>query len=167
MSLFTKRERSLIFSAIKKACFLKSMLLLKFLIRWCSNILNLFNISMMLNKFILQWFWVNVTTRAQLYLTQNKRWSKIYKIVLSLAYFHFKFVCINNASVTIYNGCFVFRLVNGCYVCCSLVEIIFLKLKQLFPSLTEQNKEKQKENFTKTCKTCNKWGVYQHLCVTL
>ena len=38
----TKRERSLIFSALKKSSFLKSMLL------W-----------------IIQWFWVNVTTKAR------------------------------------------------------------------------------------------------------
>ena len=64
MSLFTKRERSLIFSALKKSTFLKSMLLLNFLIRWSWNILNLFNISMMLNKCIIRWFWVNVITKA-------------------------------------------------------------------------------------------------------
>ena len=36
-------------------------------------------------------------------------------------------------------------------------------LKQLFTSLTEQNKEKRKESRTKTC---NKRGVYQRLGVT-
>ena len=41
---------------------------------------------------------------------------------------------------------------------------IFLMLKQLFPSLTEQNKEKRKKSHTKKC---NKRGVYQHLGVTL
>ena len=40
------------------------MLLLKFLIRWCLNILNLFNISMLLHKCIFWWFWFDVTTKA-------------------------------------------------------------------------------------------------------
>ena len=40
--LFTKRECSLIFFALKKSTFLKSMLLLNFPIRWYLNILNLF-----------------------------------------------------------------------------------------------------------------------------
>ena len=47
------------------SCFLKSMLLLKFLIRWFKNILNLFNISMMLNKCNIRWFRFNVNTKAQ------------------------------------------------------------------------------------------------------
>ena len=54
-----------IFSALKKSSFFKSMLLLNFPIQWYLNILNLFNISMMLNKCIIQWFWVDVTTKAQ------------------------------------------------------------------------------------------------------
>ena len=119
--LFTKQERSLIFSALKKSSFLKWMLLLnflrvqvkyphsvsffwictiswkcvqiyffpasangaqtvlniiyerkkkkkKFLIRWPWNILYLLNISMMLNKWIIPWFWVNVATKAQYFL---------------------------------------------------------------------------------------------------
>ena len=49
------------FSALKKTCFLKSMLLLKILIQWHSNIFNILNIWMMLNKCIIQWFWLNVT----------------------------------------------------------------------------------------------------------
>ena len=61
MSLFAKREHWLNFSAIKKSSFLKSMLLLNFLIRWSWNILNLFNILMMLNKCIIWWFWFDVT----------------------------------------------------------------------------------------------------------
>ena len=40
--------------------------------------------------------------------------------------------------------CCVFRPANGCSACHSLVEIDFLTLKQLFPSLTEQNKQKIK-----------------------
>ena len=40
-SLFTKRERSLIFSGMKKSSFLKSMILLKFWNHGYSNILNL------------------------------------------------------------------------------------------------------------------------------
>ena len=48
--LFTKRERSLIFSSLKKSSFFKSMIFLNFQIRWFSNILNLFNILMILNK---------------------------------------------------------------------------------------------------------------------
>ena len=65
MSLFTKRERSLIFSLQKIFCFLKSMLLLKFQIQWCLNILNLLNI-LMSNKSIFRWFQFNVTTKAHL-----------------------------------------------------------------------------------------------------
>ena len=61
MSLFTKREHSLIFSGLKKSSFLKSMLLLNFPIRSSSNILNKNNILMMLNKCLIQWFWVDVT----------------------------------------------------------------------------------------------------------
>ena len=41
---------------------------------------------------------------------------------------------------------------------------IFLRLKQLFPFLTKQNKEKRKESRTKTC---NKREVYQQKGVTL
>ena len=63
MSLFTKRERSLIFSGLKKSTFLKSMLLSNFLIWWSWNILNKNSISMMLNKCLIQWFWVDVTTK--------------------------------------------------------------------------------------------------------
>ena len=55
--LFTERERSLIFSSLKKSCLLKSVLLVNFLIRWYSYILNLLNISMMLNKSIIQRYW--------------------------------------------------------------------------------------------------------------
>ena len=63
MSLFTKRERSLIFSGLRKYTFLKSMLLSNFLIRWSWNILNTNNVSMMLNKCLIQRFWVDVTTK--------------------------------------------------------------------------------------------------------
>ena len=51
--------------ALKKSTFLKSMLLLNFLIRWSKYILNLSNISMRLNKCIIQWFWVDVTSKAR------------------------------------------------------------------------------------------------------
>ena len=34
------------------------------MIQWYLNILNLFNISILLNKCIIQWFWVDVTTKA-------------------------------------------------------------------------------------------------------
>ena len=64
MSLFTKREGSLIFSGLKKSSFLKSLLLPNFLIWWSWNILYLFNILMMLNKWIIRWFWVDVTSKA-------------------------------------------------------------------------------------------------------
>ena len=40
--------------------------------------------------------------------------------------------------------CFVFQPANGCSTRRSLVKIDFLTLKQLFPSLTEQNKQKIK-----------------------
>ena len=53
MSLFTKREHWLIFSALKKSRFLKSSFLLNFWIQWYLNILNFFNILMMLNKSII------------------------------------------------------------------------------------------------------------------
>ena len=59
--LFTKRESSLIFSALKQTCFLKSMLSLNFPIQWYSNIFNLLNILMILIKCILRWFSFNVT----------------------------------------------------------------------------------------------------------
>ena len=64
-SLFTKREHSLIFSSLKKSSFLKSMLLINFPIQWYLNILNLYNILMMLNKCIIWWFSFYVTTRSQ------------------------------------------------------------------------------------------------------
>ena len=67
MFLFTKQEHSLIFSALKKSSFLKPMLLLIFLIQWSWNLLNLFNYLMMLNKILIQWFWVDVTTKACLF----------------------------------------------------------------------------------------------------
>ena len=66
MSLFTKLERSLIFSGLKKSSFLKSMLLSNFLIQWSWNILNKNNISMMLNKCLIQLFQVDVTTKPHL-----------------------------------------------------------------------------------------------------
>ena len=78
-SLFTKRERSLIFSALQKTYFLKSMFLLNFSIKWYSNIFNLLNILMMLNKFIIQWFSINVTTRSQNNLN-GKSIFQIYKL---------------------------------------------------------------------------------------
>ena len=76
-TLFTKRECSLIFSSLKKSSFLKMMKLLNFpiqlifppsywnqinTIQWYLNILNLFGISMILNKWIIQWFSFHVTT---------------------------------------------------------------------------------------------------------
>ena len=57
-------QRSLIFSALKKPSLLKLMLLLNFLIRWYWNISNLFHISMKLNKILIWWFWVDVSTKA-------------------------------------------------------------------------------------------------------
>ena len=79
MSLFTKKERSLIFSSLKMSCFLKSMLLLKFAIWWCLNILNLFNILILLNKSIFRWFGFYVTTKAQ----SNQLFEKLFwKIIL-------------------------------------------------------------------------------------
>ena len=42
------------------------------------------------------------------------------------------------------SNCCVFRPANGCSARRSLVKIDFLTLKQLFPSLTEQNKQKSK-----------------------
>ena len=41
-------------------------------------------------------------------------------------------------------SCCVFQPVNGCSARCSLVQISFLTIKQLFPSPTEQNKQKIK-----------------------
>ena len=86
MPLFTKRERSLIFSGLKKSWFLKSMLLLNFLIQWSWNILYLFNISTMLNKWIIRWFWVDVTTKAQLIYDDSKWLTRefIYHIWISI-----------------------------------------------------------------------------------
>ena len=52
---------------------------------------------------------------------------------------------------TIYHCC-VFRPANRCSACGSLVEIHFLMIKQLFPSLTEQNKQKITKRRTKSCK---------------
>ena len=45
--------------------------------------------------------------------------------------------------------CCVFQPANGYSARCSLVEIDFLMLKQLFPSLTEQNKQKIKGKLLK------------------
>ena len=47
----TVQEGWLIFSWLKKSCFLKWTLLLKFWMRWHSNIFNLLNIWIMLNKY--------------------------------------------------------------------------------------------------------------------
>ena len=55
-----KREPSLIFSSLKK-----SMILLNFPSRWYLNILNLCNISIILKKWIIQWFSFDVTTRSR------------------------------------------------------------------------------------------------------
>ena len=78
MSLFTKRERSLIFSSSKKSLFLQSMLLLNFLIRQNLNILNSFNILMISNKCIIRWFSIDVTTRSHFYDMFN-----VYLVLLS------------------------------------------------------------------------------------
>ena len=64
MSLFSKRERSLIFSGLKTSTFLSQMLLSNFLIWWSWNILNKTNISMMLSKCLIRRFWVDVTSKA-------------------------------------------------------------------------------------------------------
>ena len=48
-------------------------------------------------------------------------------------------------SIGVVNKCCVFRPANGCSACRSLVKIDFLMLKQLFLSLTEQNKQKIKD----------------------
>ena len=46
------------------------MLLSNFLIQWSWNILNENNILMMLNKCLIQWFWVDVTTKPRkIYVT--------------------------------------------------------------------------------------------------
>ena len=42
------------------------MLLLKFAIQRCLNILNLFSILILLNKCFIQWFWFDVSTKAQI-----------------------------------------------------------------------------------------------------
>ena len=49
---------------LTKSSFLKSMILINFPIWWYWNILILFNISMMLNKCIIQWFLFEVNTRS-------------------------------------------------------------------------------------------------------
>ena len=67
----------LFFPILKKTCFLKLTLLLKFWIQWYSNILNLLNILMMLNKCIFQWFWFNATTRAPVMLPPPPFFNKI------------------------------------------------------------------------------------------
>ena len=43
--------------------------------------------------------------------------------------------------------CCVFRPVNGCSACGSLVKINFLTQKQLFPSLSKKNKEKKSKPY--------------------
>ena len=49
------------FSALEKSSFLKSMILINFPVRWYLNFLNLYNISMMLNKCTIRWFSIDVT----------------------------------------------------------------------------------------------------------
>ena len=66
-----------------KSCFVKLMLLLKFPIRSCLNILKLFNISMMLNKYFFRWFWFDVTTKAQCIVISNS-WKEVYPHFFSL-----------------------------------------------------------------------------------
>ena len=66
-ALVTKPERSLIFSSLKKSFFFKLLLLVNFLFQWFSYILNLLNILMILNKSIIQCYWVNVITSSQKY----------------------------------------------------------------------------------------------------
>ena len=78
MSLFTKWERSLIFSSSKKSIFLELMLLLNFPIRRNLNILNSFNMSMISNKCIIRWFSIDVTTRSHFYDMFN-----VYLVLLS------------------------------------------------------------------------------------
>ena len=63
--------------------------------------------------------------------------------------------------------CCVFRPANRCSACRLLIEIDFLMLKQLFPSLTKQNKQKIKGKPSKSCRTCSKRGGKQSLGVTL
>ena len=59
-------------------CFLTSGLLLNFWIQWYLNFLNLWNISTMLNKCIIQWFLFNVTTSSR------SRFVRIAKIFIKL-----------------------------------------------------------------------------------
>ena len=61
-----------------------------------------------------------------------------------------------------YNCC-VFWPVNGCFACRLLVEIIFLKFKQVFPSQTGI----KKKELLKLSKNTHKKGVSQYLGATL
>ena len=76
--MFTKRECSLIFSSLKKSSFFKSMILLNFPIRWSSNILNLFNISMILKNGLFDDF--NLMLVSSLHLSHTL--PKIYNWIL-------------------------------------------------------------------------------------
>ena len=58
----------LFFPWLKKSWFLKAMLLLKFSICWCLNILKLFHILMMLNKCIFQWFQFDCSTKGHIFM---------------------------------------------------------------------------------------------------
>ena len=57
----------LFFPHLKSLVFFKSMIVLNFPIWWSSNILNLFNISTILNNCIFQWFSIDVTTRSRFF----------------------------------------------------------------------------------------------------
>ena len=49
------------------------------MIQWSWNILNKNDISMMLNKCLIQWFWVHVTTKPRLHAVEKKfiwKWLK-------------------------------------------------------------------------------------------
>ena len=61
MSCRVDSMKLITFSSLKNSSFFKSMILLNFPIQWYLNILNLFNISMILNKWIIQWFSFDVT----------------------------------------------------------------------------------------------------------
>ena len=78
------------------------------------------------------------------HLTRQKfLWGKR-KTFYLIFYEYFSVLVLLTKKIIYCHDCCVFRPANRCSACRSLVEIDFLMLKQLFPSLMEQNKQKIK-----------------------
>ena len=136
--MFTKRERWLIFSLLKKSCFLRLTLLLKFWIQWYLNILNWLKILMMLNKCIIWWFLFDVTFSA-LYFPLSVAFSRIFSW-FAMIFSHFlkltKWIKVKNVS-SVQTGWFLLN--HQRYKLA--INIVFVEFNSLFILLMSKKEE--------------------------